>query len=43
MSAATKQAVVRGGMMETEARSILNVKPKAPEAEVQEVRTGLGS
>jgi hypothetical protein len=43
VSAATKQATVRGGMMEAEARNILNVKPKAPEAEVQEVRMhGLG-
>ena len=29
---------MRGGILETEARSILNVKPKATDAEVQEVR-----
>ena len=38
VSAATKQTMVRGGMMEAEARNILNVKPKAAEAEIQEVR-----
>ena len=43
VSAATKQATVRGGMMEAEARGILNVKPKAPDAEVQEVRMHTGS
>ena len=30
--------MVRGGMMEAEARNILNVKPKAAEADIQEVR-----
>lgn len=42
MSAATKQTMVRGGMMEAEARNILNVKPKAAEAEIQEVRMHAG-
>ena len=35
---------MRGGVLESEARSILNVKPKASDAEVKEVRTfGLAS
>ena len=35
---------MRGGILESEARSILNVKPKASDAEVKEVRTfGLAS
>ena len=42
MSAATKQTMVRGGMMEAEARNILNVKPKAAESEIQEVRMHAG-